>query len=175
MSPQSTFMQIDLQNLFFAARNKGQRIDFEKIWEHFHSRENEFLTDAYIYMIRGFDFDTTKFERKLQSIGYKLSIKQAEKTRRKHHIPPNHCVNMTIDCLERVRIFDKWILIGGGSDFLDLCKYVKDHGKKTELWGFKESHSSILEPYVDRVHFIEEEFFYKRVPVSVFGPSMDIK
>ena len=44
----STFIQVDLQNLFFAARNHGQKIDFEKIWEHFNSRDNEFLNEALV-------------------------------------------------------------------------------------------------------------------------------
>ena len=75
----STFLQIDLQNLFFEAKNKGQRIDFEKIWAYFNGRETEFLTNAYIYMIRGDDFDSSKFESKLLNWGYKIKIKTARK------------------------------------------------------------------------------------------------
>lgn len=175
----STFMQIDLQNLFYAARSKGQRIDFEKIWDHFHSRETESLIDARIYMVRGTDFDTTKFEKKLLSVGYSLCIKQAVKITRKGKRPvyqqSNHDVNITIDCMDRIGSFDKWILMSGDGDFADLCRYMKDRGKVIELWGFRESHNSMLEPYVDRMHFIEDEFFFKRPQVSVFGPSMDMK
>jgi len=175
----ASFMQIDLQNLFYAARNKGQRIDFEKIWAHFHQRETEVLTDAKIYMIRGPEFDSSKFEKKLQSVGYNLCIKNAVRVsragRRPFYIQANHDVQIAVDCMDKIQIFDKWILMSGDGDFAALCKYLKERNKKIEIWGFKECHNVALEPYADRVHFIEDEFFFKKPSITVFGPTWDIK
>lgn len=169
-----TFMQIDLQNIFYAARSKGQRVDFEKIWNYFHSRESEFLTDAIIYMIRSQDFDSSKFEAKMASIGYSLRIKEAIKIfRGSHHSvykQTNHDVGIAVDCLDRMDSFDKWILMSGDGDFTDLCEYLKKKGKKIEIWSFKECYNSSLSPYADRMHFIEDNnFFYKKPEVNVFG------
>jgi uncharacterized LabA/DUF88 family protein len=168
----STFMQVDLQNLFFEARNKGQKIDFEKIWAYFNDRETEFLTDSIIYMIRSEDFDSRKFEAKLKSIGYNLAIKTAIKIMkygRPIYKQTNHDVTIAVDCMERVASFDKWILMSGDGDFAELCKYLKNKGKKIEIWSFKECYNSMLEPYADKMHFIDDTFFYKKPKISVFG------
>lgn len=167
-----TFMQVDLQNLFYAARNKGHKIDFEKIWTHFHERETEFMTDAFIYMIRSPDFDSSKFESKLKSIGYNLKIKNVlkiNKGKKSIYKQSNHDVNITVDCLDRINSFNKWILMSGDGDFVDLCTYLKKKKKKIEVWGFRECHNSILEPYADKIYFIEDSFFYKKPKVNVFG------
>jgi len=168
----STFLQIDLQNLFFEAKNKGQRIDFEKIWSYFNSRETEFLTEALVYMIRGDDFDSSKFESKLLSIGYKIKIKNALKIfkdGKSIYRQTNHDVGITVDCMDKINSFSKWILMSGDGDFVELAKYLRQHGKKVEIWSFKECYNSALESYADRIHFIDEDFFYKKPKVSVFG------
>lgn len=168
----STFIQVDLQNLFFAARNHGQKIDFEKIWEHFNSRENEFLNEALVYMIRSQDFDSSKFEAKLKSIGYSLRIKQAFKLQNKNRTiykQTNQDVLITIDCMDKINSFDKWVLMSGDGDFADLCSYLKKRHKQIEIWSFKECYNHNLEMYADKIHFIEDNFFYKKPVVNVFG------
>jgi uncharacterized LabA/DUF88 family protein len=172
MESLSTFLQIDLQNLFFEAKNKGQRIDFEKIWSYFNGRETEFLTDALVYMIRGEDFDSSKFETKLLSVGYKLRIKNSLKLFREGRTiyrQTNHDVGITIDAVDKINSYSKWILMSGDGDFAELAKYLRQHGKKIEIWSFKECYNSAFEPYADRIHFIDEDFFYKKPRVSVFG------
>jgi uncharacterized LabA/DUF88 family protein len=172
MESTSTFLQIDLQNLFFEAKNKGQRIDFEKIWAHFNGRESEYLTEALVYMIRGEDFDSSKFESKLLSLGYKLKIKNSLKLTRDGRTvyrQTNHDVGISIDAIDKINTYSKWILMSGDGDFAELAKYVRQHGKKVEIWSFKECYNSSLEPYADRIHFINEDFFYKKPVVSVFG------
>jgi len=172
MSDIATYMQIDLQNLFYAARSKGQRIDFEKVWNFFSQRQTEFLTDAILYMIRGTDFDSSKFESKMGSIGYSLSIKNAVKVMRRGQMTykqTNQDIPIVIDCMDRINTFDKWILMSGDGDFADLCKYLKGKGKKIEIWSFRECYNSMLEPYADKMHFIEDDFFYKKPSVNVFG------
>lgn len=172
MSQIATFLQIDLQNLFYAARNKGRRIDLEKLWDHFQGRETEFMTDAIVYMIRSPDFNSRKFEEKLQSIGYTLKIRESVKifkSRRPIYKQTNHDVNITIDCLDRINIFDKWILMSGDGDFADLAAYLKKKRKKVEIWSFEESHNAMLEPYADKMKFIDESFFYKKPDIDVFG------
>ena len=169
---ETTFLQVDLQNLFFEAKNQGQRIDFEKIWAHFSGRESEFLSDAIVYMIRGDDFDSSKFESKLLNIGYKIKIKNSLKLVKDGRVvyrQTNHDVGITVDCMDKINVFSKWILMSGDGDFVELAKYLRQHQKKVEIWSFKGCYNSNLEPYADRIHFIDEDFFFKKPKVSVFG------
>ncbi len=170
----STYLQIDLQNLFFEARNKGRKIDFEKVWDLFNGRETETLAAASIYMIRGDTFDSTKFEAKLKTIGYEIRTKNIVKFKKKNktiYKNSNHDVTLTLDCMDRINTFNKWILMSGDGDFADLCKYLKRKGKKVEIWSFRESYNATLEMYADKVHFIDESFFYKKPKITVFGPN----
>lgn len=172
MNSTATFLQIDLQNLFFEARNKGQKIDFEKIWNHFNGRETEFLTDAIVYMIRGEDFDSSKFETKLKTFGYKVKTKKAFKIIRDNRTlyrQTNHDVEITIDCIDKIDTFNKWILMSGDGDFVEICKYLKQKGKKVEIWSFKECYNSTFELYADKIYFIDKKFFYKKPKITVFG------
>lgn len=172
MNITTTFLQIDLQNLFFEARNKNVKIDFEKVLQHFKSRETEYLVDSIIYMVRGDDFDSQKFEVKLKNIGYKIFTKNAIKTYKNNKISykqTKYDINITIDCLNKINDFNKWIFMSGDGGFTDLCKHVKEKGKEIELWSFQESYSSTMEPYIDRLNYINEDFFYKKPKVSVFG------
>lgn len=166
MREMATLLQIDLQNLFYAARNTGHRIDFEKIWEHFHQRESEFLTDALVYMIRSPDFDTSRFEMKLKSIGYSLRIKTTIKivqsNKKVRYKKSNHDLNMAVECIERMDKFDKLILMSGDGDFSELCAFLKKNGKKIEVWSFKGSYNAELDRYADRIYMIDDEFFMKK-------------
>jgi len=168
----STYLQIDLQNLFYEARNKGHKIDFEKIWKFFNDRETETLTSATVYMIRGDAFNSTKFEAKLQTVGYDIVAKTMTKYVKKGRTSyrnSNHDVSITVDCMEKIDTFNKWILMSGDGDFIDLCRHLKKKKKKIEIWSFQECYNEALEAYADKVHFIDEQFFYKKPKVTVFG------
>lgn len=173
-----TLLQIDLQNLFMKLGNKGQRIDFEKVWSYFNSREAEYLTEAIVYMINSEFTDVSKFETKLKSIGYATRMKNADVVKvpygdRTFYKQANHDVNITVECIDRMANFSKWILLSGDGDLADLCRYLRGKGKKVEIWCLKDGYSSKLEPFADKIYFIDETFFFKRVNVTVFGINYD--
>jgi uncharacterized LabA/DUF88 family protein len=226
MESQTTLLQIDVQNLFFESRIRNQKIDFEKIIEHFNSRESEFLTDSIAYIIQ--NEDAKKFENKLKNIGFKIKSKNFPKTIKAYRYAQNwscpkcsrafkgiesrisetmwhsldqlcpqcaelsrslsfnisyhprdididigaphyHDVEITIDCMDRIDSFNKWVFISGNGDMLDLCRYLKQKGKKIEVWNFKECSNSLIETYADKINIINESFVYKRPIVQVFG------
>lgn len=157
-----------------STKNEPKRMDFDKVWTYFNSRETEFLTQAIIYTIKNVDrvdpdyYD--RFETKIKSIGFKLKVKSVPKLSKRYGI--SQIVPITIDCVSRAELFDKWILMtNNNKEFIDLCKYVKGIGKKIELWSFKENYDPILEPYTDKMHFIEDSFCLKGLDVFVFGIS----
>ena len=150
-----------------------KRLDFEKIWNHFKNRETEYLISGIIYTIKNIDrvdpsyYD--RFETKLKSIGYELKVKTLPKTLKRYNA--SQVVPITIDCVSRTDVFDKWILItNNNGEFLDICKYLKSIGKKIELWSFKDNYDPVLDPYADKLHFIEDDFCLKSdQELFVFG------
>jgi uncharacterized LabA/DUF88 family protein len=164
----ATFLQIDLQNLFLSSNLK---LDFEKIWSHFQNRDAEFLTEAVIYTARSNEFDSSRFETKLKSIGFEVKVKNISKpTRRSKSVPiPSHNILMTVDCLERLDRFNKWIIMTNNGDFSDLCNYVRHQRKKIEIWSVRDCYNPILETYADKMNFFNEDFFLKKPNISVFG------
>lgn len=178
MSTTATLLQIDLQNLFFEARNKKEKIDLEKVIQHFKSRNAEFLTEAIVYSIRGKNFDSSKFEKKLENIGYTLRVKNSYKMVRDNRVfyrQANHDVNITIDCMEKIDSYKKWILMSGDGDFIDLCKFLKKEKKEIEIWSFKECLNKNVFRYADKINYIENEFFLKTPKISVFSFNWDWK
>jgi len=175
MKTTSTLLQIDLQNIFYAARNKGKRIDFEKVWNYFNSREAEFLTSALVYMIRSPAFDSKGFENKLKTLGYGLKIRTAVKTGPKGketYIRSDQDMPIVIDCLNKINSFDKLILMSGDGDFSFLCEDLRNKNKQVEIWSFKESFNPILQTCADKIYFIEESFFFKPPRVKEFGINL---
>ena len=165
----TTFLQIDLQSLYGPSSRK--KLDFERIYVYFNSRETEFLTGACIYSVKSYDFDASKFETKVRTLGYDLKSKNLNTNRRRGEtFNISHIVTITIDAIHKLNRFDKLILMTNNtSGFIDLCKFLKDNGKKTELWCFNHNYDPIIEPYVDR-HFISDEFcMTENSNIRVFG------
>jgi len=170
MTVTRTILLIDLENLFYEAQKRDEKIDYEKILANFNSRENEFLTESIVYLIRSQDFDSEKFEIKLKEWGYKIQAKNTYKIikeGRAIYRQTNLDVEITVDSLDRINNYDKLILMSGDGDFSYLCQYLKKKGKKIEIWSFKECYNSILDP--DIIHFITDDFFYKKPVVNIFG------
>jgi hypothetical protein len=175
MDQSATFLQIDLQSLF--GRGRRKKMDFEKIWDNFNDRESEFLTGAVIYSIKSPDFDYSRFETKLRAVGYDLKVKSLPKQKKFQNYGPSthvsHIIPITIDCISKLDRFDKWIFMSNNGEFVDLCKYLKEIGKKIELWSFMDNYDPVLEPYADKMHFIDDVFCMEDQPpsISVFGAN----
>jgi uncharacterized LabA/DUF88 family protein len=162
----ATFLQIDLQNIF-ATVSHNQKLDLEKIWNHFNERETESLIGSIVYTIRSPEFDSVKFEAKLKSIGFDIRTRSFAKIKGSREI--NLDVLITMDCLIRKDLFDKWILISNNGAYIDLCRYLRETGKKVEIWCYRDAYDPNLELYADKLHFIEEDFCLKKQSISVFG------
>jgi len=178
MSQTPTFLQIDLQSIFEESRNLGQKIDFEKIWINFSGRESEFLTGAVVYLTRSEYFDSSKFESKLIRIGYNIRSKtltESSHKGKKTLYLTSQAINITIDCLEKMWTFDKWILMSNDADFSDLCAHLKQKNKKIEIWSFKDTLHPSLEYYADSIKFIDKALFYEKPHINVFGFNWDDK
>lgn len=183
----STFLQIDLQNLYapkeddrdYRGREKEGRkkLDFEKIHEYFNDRETEYLTGACIYSVKSPEFDSSGFETKVKVLGFEMKSKNVSRSiktiKNSYTSAPkvSYSVQIAIDCVSKMHRFDKLILMSNNTSGLyDLCKYLKDAGKKIELWCFNYNYDPILEPLVDR-HFIDDDMCMQKPNITVFGAN----
>ena len=163
---QRTFIQIDVQNLFFATKDINQKIDFLKIKEYFEKPEYE-IAGLNAYIIRTPDADHRKFEALLRSLKYKLNIKQALIGRgsegQRVYKGTDQDIAICIDCMKNMDKFDRWVLMSGDGDFIDLCKYLKKNGKVVEVWSMKGvSFNKKFCDYADEIHFLNKNFFYTK-------------
>jgi uncharacterized LabA/DUF88 family protein len=160
------FIQIDVQNLFFSAKDINKRIDFLKLRDHFRKSGDE-ITGMYAYIIRTPDARSNKFEDFLKQLGYSLNIKQAtigyDNDGKRIYKGTDQDVAITIDCMENVERFDKWVLMSGDGDFLDLCKNMKRRGKTIEIWSMPGgSFNKKFCDYADSIIFLNENFFFDK-------------
>jgi uncharacterized LabA/DUF88 family protein len=124
-------------------------------------------------MIRSDSFDSSKFETKIQEVGYNIVTKNAVKMSRDdggfYYRNTNLDIEIAVDCMSRLDKFEKWILFSGDGDFLYLCKHIHQLGKKVEIWSFKDCYNTKLDSYADKIHFIDKQFFYKEPKIKVFS------
>ena len=162
-----TFVQMDVQNLFFSAKDIDKRIDFVKIRDHFTQSATDELMGIYAYNIRTPDADYHKFEGLLKSLQYKLVIKQAVighgSDGQRVYLGTDHDIAICIDCMRNIQNFDKWVLMSGDGDFIDLCRYLKEQNKFVEVWSVKgSSFNKGFCDYADEIKFLGPNFFYDK-------------
>lgn len=161
-----TFIQLDVQNLFFSAKDINKRIDFLKIKNHFFSTGEE-IAGLNAYIIRSPDAKSGSFENFLTSIGYDLVIKKAvigsNSNGDRIYTGTDQDINICIDCMRNIDKFDKWVLMSGDGDFIDLCRYLKKKGKVVEVWALSgSSFNKKFCDYVDSIYFLNQNFFFDK-------------
>jgi len=160
------YIQLDVQNLFFAAKDINQLIDFKKIKEYFEKSEDEIVAIK-AYTVRTPEINTDKFENLLKMLKYELNIKKAsityDKDGTRHFHDTDQDMAICVDCMENIDNFDKWVLMSGDGDFIDLIKHLKEKGKKVEVWTMPgKSFNKRICDHVDSVKFLSDEYFYDK-------------
>jgi len=168
-----TFIQIDVQNLFFSARDINKRIDFKKIRDHFIDLGDP-IAGLKAYIIRTPDAKSDKFENLLKSLHYDLIIKQALISKgqdgQRIYKGTDQDMAICIDCLTNIDNFDKWVLMSGDGDFIDLCKHLKKLDKFIEIWSLPGmSFNKVFCDYADQIIFMNEKFFFDKDEIRQDG------
>jgi uncharacterized LabA/DUF88 family protein len=161
-----TYIQIDVQNLFFSARDINKRIDFKKIKEHFINSDDE-IVGLKSYIVRTPDAKSDRFESLLKSLNYDINIKQAVISRsadgQRIYKGTDQDMSICIDCITNIDKFDKWVLMSGDGDFIDLCKHLKKLDKFIEVWSLPGvSFNKSFCDYADQIVFMNDKFFYDK-------------
>jgi uncharacterized LabA/DUF88 family protein len=157
------FIQLDVQNLFFAAKDIGKRIDFKKIKDHFDATGDEIVAIT-AYIVRTPEVNSEKFENLLKMLGYELNIKHAiityDQGGSKHYKGTDQDIAICIDCMDSIKKFDKWVLMSGDGDFIDLCNRLRGDNKNVEVWTMPgKSFNKRICDHVDSIKFLSEDFF----------------
>lgn len=161
-----TFIQMDVQNLFFSAKDINKRIDFLKIRDYFKKTGDE-IVGLYAYTVKTPDAKSNKFESFLRSLGYTLKIKKAIVTQnpegQRFYKGTDQDMAICIDCMNKEDEFDKWVLMSGDGDFIDLCKHLKKKDKSIEIWSVHGvSFNKNFCNYADTIKFLNNNFFYDK-------------
>jgi uncharacterized LabA/DUF88 family protein len=161
-----TYIQLDVQNLFFSAKDINKRIDFKRIKDFLFEQEEDIL-NMVAYIIRSPDANSDRFESLLKSLGYMLNIKQArigtDSEGKRIYKGTDQDIAICIDCMRNIDKFDKWVLMSGDGDFIDLCRYLKEKGKYVEVWSLPgQSFNKKFCDYVDLIRFLDGKFFYNK-------------
>jgi uncharacterized LabA/DUF88 family protein len=160
-----TYIQIDVQNLFFSAKDIKKRIDFKRIRDHFYNKKEDDIVGLNAYIIRTPDAKSDKFEERLISLDYNLIIKKATIIRdhegNRIYKNTDQDIAICIDCLANIDKYDRWVLMSGDGDFVDLCKYLKNNNKFIEIWSIPGSgFNKRFCDYADQITFMNDQFFF---------------
>ena len=160
------FIQLDVQNLFFAAMDINKRIDFKKIKNYFEDSEDD-VESIKAYIVQTPDIKSDKFVNLLKMLKYDLNIKRASITYdskgNKSFHNTDQDMAICVDCMENIDNFDKWVLMSGDGDFIDLIEHLRSKGKKVEVWTMPgKSFNKRICDYVDGVKFLSDDFFYDK-------------
>jgi uncharacterized LabA/DUF88 family protein len=160
------FIQLDVQNLFFAAKDINKLIDFKKIKSTFENSGDEIFSIK-AYTVKTPEIKSGKFENLLKMLNYDLNSKSAsityDKDGGRHFHNTDQDMAICVDCMDNIDNFDKWVLMSGDGDFIDLIKHLKDKGKKVEVWTLPgKSFNKRICDYVDAVNFLSDDFFYDK-------------
>jgi uncharacterized LabA/DUF88 family protein len=133
---------IDTQNLYHSARIKfGSHVNYhEMIKEAVGGRP---LIRAFAYVIKSATAEEEKFFGALEDIGIEIKVKDLQifHTGEKK---ADWDVGIAVDVIRMTEKLDAIVLISGDGDFLEVIKYVKSRGVRTEVMAFAATTSAKL-------------------------------
>lgn len=138
---------VDVQNMFYGAREKGARLDFEALLAE--ASTNRRLVRAVAYLVETRDIDQSAFI-------HLLEVKRYEVRRKPLRIRPdgsmkgNWDLEIALDVLTTADNLDVVVLVTGDGDFLPLVRMLKLRGLAVEVFGFPRSSAPDLREAADR-------------------------
>jgi len=145
---------VDVQNMFYSARQLGGRLDFEKLLEVTVAGRR--LVRAIAYVVTAPDVDQSKFVTMLRQKGYEVKIKELRK-RIDGSAKGDWDMGMAIDIVRLSESLDVVVLVSGDGDFVDLVNLVKTKGPRVEVFSFDQNTSKDLIEAADAYYPIGEE------------------
>jgi uncharacterized LabA/DUF88 family protein len=149
---------IDTNNLYHCARNLfNKKINFKNFIREALSKRK--LVRAIAYVITTKTKEEKNFLEALEKIG--IETKKKELLEYPGGIKKaNWDVGIAVDVIKISPFVDVIVLGSGDGDFVDLCEYLKNHGKRVEIISFASTTSSKLKQVAD--YFLDMERFPRK-------------
>jgi uncharacterized LabA/DUF88 family protein len=154
---------VDVQNMYYAARQLNARLDFGALIETI-SRERR-LIRAIAYVVQNRDIDQSGFLAMLQQRNYEVRRKDL-KVRADGSSKGDWDMGMALDILSLADSLDVVVLATGDGDFVPLVNEVKTKGPRVEVYSFAGSTAKELVEACDRHVEIDEGLLIHLSPAS---------
>jgi uncharacterized LabA/DUF88 family protein len=146
---------VDVQNMFYAARNKfNGRLDYQALLKTVVRGRK--LVKASAYIIQTPDIDQSNFILLLEHCGYEVHSKYL-RTRYDGSAKGDWDMEIAIDIISMIGQLDVVILVSGDGDFVALVKMVQRHGLEVEVHSFEHNTAVDLREAADRFNPINED------------------
>lgn len=138
---------IDVQNLYYSARNLYQRkVNFQEVLK-IAVAGRKFIR-AFGYVVRTKTGEETPFFEALSKIGIETRVRDLQEFYGGAK-KADWDVGIVIDAIRTSPGLDVIILCSGDGDFIPLVEYLKNQGKRVEVAAFGRSTSSKLKEVAD--------------------------
>ena len=144
---------VDVQNVFYAARQFNARVDFEKLLEATVGKRR--LIKAIAYVIQSPEVDQTSFVSMLQQKSYEVKRKDL-RLRSDGSAKGDWDMGMAIDIIGLADKLDVVVIVSGDGDFVALAHLIKTMGPKVEVFSFVHNTARDLIQAADSYYPIEE-------------------
>ena len=144
---------VDVQNVFYAARQFNARVDFEKLLEATVGKRR--LIKAIAYVIQSPEVDQTSFVSMLQQKSYEVKRKDL-RLRSDGSAKGDWDMGMAIDIIGLADKLDAVVIVSGDGDFVALVHLIKTMGPKVEVFSFIHNTARDLIQAADSYYPIDE-------------------
>lgn len=138
---------IDVQNLYHSAKNLfGKKVNFKEILKTIVGKRK--LIRAFAYVVKTKSGEEKSFFGALESLGIEVRIKDLQiflggvkKA--------DWDVGLAVDAIRMEKNVDVICLVSGDGDFFPLVEFLKNQGKRVEVYAFSSTTSSKLKEIAD--------------------------
>lgn len=159
--PERVGLFVDVQNMYYAARQLNARLDFGALIETV-SRERR-LIRATAYVVQNRDIDQTGFLAMLQQRNYEVRRKDL-RVRADGSSKGDWDMEIALEMLDLADALDVVVLASGDGDFVPLVNRIKAKGPRVEVYSFQGSTAKELMEACDRHVPIDEGLLIRLAP-----------
>lgn len=149
---------VDVQNLYYAARQFSARIDFQQLLSV--AVGDRRLVRAIAYVVQVPEIDQSAFVSMLAQKNYEVKRKDL-KVRADGSTKGDWDMGMAVDIMELVDKLDVVVISSGDGDFVSLVQLVKTRGPRVEVFSFPHNTARELIEVADAHCPISESMFLK--------------
>lgn len=150
---------VDVQNIFYAAKQFNARLDFEKLLRT-AAAGNRRLIRAIAYVVQSPEVDQSGFITMLQQKSYEVKRKNL-RTRSDGSAKGDWDMGMAIDIIDLAKKLDVVVLVSGDGDFVSLVNLIKTVGPKVEVYSFLHNTARDLIQAADEYFPIDESLLLR--------------